>query len=154
MDKRYKPIALVAGGLFMVSVIANLVARLAYQHDDNAKSNLGLVGWVIIGVTFIVMGYRWAVRYPTTRAIGEILLTWGLACGGSVLIAPFAGLTYPGASGPGDFFLGVWVYGAVGLGGALLGYVAAIGLSRDYRSQALKRMASTSAARPRRAVKR
>ena len=154
MDKRYKPIAWVAGGLFLVNLLANFIARVAFNHNDAAETYIGVIGFTIVGLTFLVFSYLWAIRFPLTRAIGEILLTWSIACLASVLIGPFAAWTYPFASGPGNFFQGIWIYGAVALGASALGILGAFAVGKDYRAQALKRFSSTAMAKPRRPVRR
>jgi hypothetical protein len=154
MDKRYKPIAVVAGGLIVVNLLANFISRVAFHHNQNAKDNIALIGVVIVGLVFLIFGYRWVTRFPLTRAVGEILLTWVIACLGSVLLGPLAGWTYPFNTGAGDFFLGIWLYGAVGLGAALFGALFAFAFKQDYQAQALKRYTRTAMSKPRRVVRR
>jgi hypothetical protein len=154
MDKRYRPIAYVAGCLFAVNVIARLIVRLAFRHNDGVQSAIGLACYIIVGVTFAVFAYWCLVRFPGTRAVGEILAAWALACLATVIIGPFASLSYPFAGGAGDFFQGIWIYGAVGLGAAIIGALIAIGAGKDYRAQALRRFASTAQSKPRRVVRR
>jgi hypothetical protein len=153
MSERYKSL-IVAGGLFLVAVIGRFVVWAAFRHNDSKQAAVGIVVEVIIGLSMAVAAYRWVSRYPMAHALGDLGLTWVVACLSTVLIAPLAGGTYPFADGAGDFFNGIWLYAAIGGGGAVLGIIAAMAMGKDYRSQQLKRYAQTAAARPHRGVKR
>jgi hypothetical protein len=154
MDKRYKPIAYVAGGLFVMIAVAQALIHFGFHDHDQPSFVIALICDIVVGLTFCVFGCWAYIRFPGTRAVGEILATWGIACLLIVLVAPLAGASYPFHSGAGDFFQGIWIFAAVGLGGALLGALIAVGSGKDYRAQALARFQMTAQAKPRRVVKR
>jgi hypothetical protein len=153
MNERYKPFV-VAGGLFALAVVGRFVVWVAFRHDDSKQTVVGVIVEVIIALTMAIAAYLWVCRFPMSRALGDLGLIWVLACLSTVLIAPLAGGSSPFADGAGDFFNGIWLYAAVGGGGAVLGIIAAMAVGKDYRSQALKRYAQAAAARPHRSVKR
>lgn len=153
MSERYKPFV-VAGGLFLLAAAGRFVVWAAFRHNDSKQSVVGVIVEVIIGVTMAAAAYRWVCKFPMSRALGDLGLIWLVACLSTVLIAPLAGGTYPFVNGAGDFFNGIWLYAAIGGGGAVLGIIAAIAMGKDYRSEALKRYERAAAARPRRSVRR
>ncbi len=153
MNERYKPFV-VAGALFLVSVIGRFVVWAAFRHDEDRQTTIGVIVMVLIGLIMAVSAYRWVCRFPMSRALGDLGLIWVVACASTVLIAPLAGGSYPARDGWGDFFQGIWLYAAVGGAGGVLGIITAIALGQDHRAQALKQYAETVAARPHRSIRR
>lgn len=153
MNERFKPFV-VAGALFLVSVIGRFVVWAAFRHDKDQQATIGVIVMVVIGLTMAVSAYRWVRRFPMSRALGDLGLIWVVACLSTVLIAPLAGGSYPFHDGAGDFFQGIWLYAAVGAVGGVLGIITVIAVGQDHRAQALKRYAESAAARPHRSIRR
>lgn len=154
MWERWRPITLMAGGLFLITVIARLLSRFVASHNDKLQSRIGYVAFGAVAVTVGALAVYWARRHR----MGQVVLDLGgavlSACLASVLIGPFISGDTPFASGAGSFFAQIWVYCGVAIGGGLLGLLFLIALGLDYRSQALKRYAETQRARPNRPIRR
>ncbi len=126
---RYKPIAIVAGVIFLANIIVRILGLTVYRKSDNGQINSGLVFLAVLAVIMVVAAYWWSVRYPSSRALPElglVLLSATIAC---VLIGPvFSGalsrLHHPKVSanpfdgGAGLFFSEIWHLLGIGIGGA------------------------------------
>jgi hypothetical protein len=157
MRDRWQPVGILAGVLFLINVVARFIVWqfLSKPSDnDHTQITVGLVGLGLIAAVLAWAGYRWATRYPTSRASGDLGAAIAVACLLTVLVGPFAGGSVPFKEGAGFFFGEIWQYLAFAGGGAILGSLVAIMLGRDYRSRALKRYTQRSAAKPRRVVRR
>lgn len=154
MNDRYKPIAIVAGVLFLIDAVARFLVRIFWSHHESTQTVIGFIVLGLVAVVMAVAAYRWTVRWPSSRALPELGLVLLVACVASVVIGPLAGASYPFREGAGDFFHQVWIYLAIGGTGGVLGILAAMAVGRDHRAQALKRFARTQAAKPRRVVRR
>jgi hypothetical protein len=154
MRNRYKPIAIVAGVLFLINLIVRLLGHTVFHKSDNDQITSGIVFIVAIAVIMAVAAYWWSVRYPMARTLPELGLILAVACLASVLIGPFAAASYPFREGAGLFFSEVWHFLGFGIGGAVFGLLIAMAFGQDYRAKALKRYSETAMARPRRVVRR
>lgn len=154
MRERYKPIVILAGVLFAIDAVARFLVWLIWPHSDSKQTLVGFIVLGLIAVIMLVTAFRTTVREPSSLALPELGLILCLACVASVVLGPLAGASYPFREGAGEFFHEVWIYLAIGGGGAVLGILAAMAVGQDYRAQSLKRFAETQAAKPRRAVRR
>lgn len=162
---RYKPIAIVAGVIFLANIIVRILGLTVYRKSDNGQINSGLVFLAVLAVIMVVAAYWWSVRYPSSRALPElglVLLSATIAC---VLIGPvFSGalsrLHHPKVSanpfdgGAGLFFSEIWHLLGIGIGGAIIGLLVAMAIGRDYRAQQLKEFTKTVGSKPHRVVRR
>jgi hypothetical protein len=154
MKERWLPVGVLAGGLFVVNLIARLVVRLVAGDDDGKQITIGLWALVAVGAMLIPVAYWWARRWPVPRVIGDILVAVLVACLLSVLIGPFVSGTSPFASGIGLVFRQFLYFVAVSAGGTLFGLLAVMTVGQDYKSQAWKRYAERTQAKPRKVVRR
>jgi hypothetical protein len=154
MRDRWQPVGILAGVLFGINLACRFIVWQLVPKSDSKQIALGLIGLGLVAVLMGWAGYRWAVRYPSSRVAGDLGATIAAACLATVLIGPFAGGSVPFREGAGFFFGEIWQYLAFAGGGAILGILVAIMLGRDYRSRALKRYTQISAAKPRRVVRR
>ncbi|CCH21206.1 hypothetical protein [Micromonospora lupini] len=154
MDRRWRTIGVLAGGLFAVNVVARLIIRFGFDGDDAAADRVSLVMFVVIGLALAVVAFRWARRRPLAEWAGDIAVVVVAALALTVLVGPLVVGHNPFAGGAGTFFAQIWLYLlATGLG-TMIGYLVATALGLDHRSQQLKRYAEVKAAKPRRVVRR
>lgn len=139
MNERSKPIAMVAGLLFVVYTLGWFGNWLLRHHHDRQVA-LGIAEIVLIGLIVAVATFRWAARWPLIEAMPRLVVAIAIGCVASVLLAPFAGGSYPFKGGAGDFFLKIWIFLGVSIVGVLLGYIAVVALGKDYRTGALRRV--------------
>jgi hypothetical protein len=154
MRDRWQPVGILAGVLFVINVACRFIVWQLVPKSDSKQIALGLIGLGLVAAIMIWAGYRWALRYPTSRVGADLGATIAVACLATVLIGPFAGGSVPFREGAGFFFGEIWQYLAFAGGGAILGLLVAIALGKDHRSRALKRYTQLSAAKPRRVVRR
>jgi len=154
MKERWLPVGVLAGGLFVVNLIARLVVRLTAGHDDAKQVTIGLWALIAVGAVLIPVAFWWARRWPVPRVVGDILLAVLAACLLSVLIGPFVSGTTPFGGGVGLVFRQFFYFVAVSGGGMVFGLLAVMTVGKDYKSQAWKRYAEQAQAKPRRVVKR
>ncbi len=161
MWQRYKPVAIVAGLLFVVSSAAELVAGKAVTVGGWSGGS----GLLLVGLIMLVATYRWARDLPLVRVVPDVLLSVTLACLLYVLLSQFYvqitaktkfkwALAEPFTGGAGSFFAKVWLFYGAGLVGALVGWMIAVALGQDQRAKALKQFTKTVSARPHRPVRR
>ncbi|WP_435208599.1 hypothetical protein [Micromonospora sp. bgisy143] len=154
MDRRWRTIGALAGGLFAVNVVARLITRFGFDSDDAAADRVSLAMFVVIGLTLAVVAFRWGRVRPLAVWAGDVTIAVVLAMALTVLVGPLVVAHNPFAGGAGTFFAQIWLYLlATGLG-TLGGYLVATALGLDYRSQQLKRYTEVKAAKPRRVVRR
>jgi hypothetical protein len=152
--QRWAPVAALAVGLFVINVIARLVARFGFDGDETAENRVSIAMFTLIGLVLAVAAFlRAQQKRPSAwlpelaaAAIGGMLLT--------VLIGPFVSGDTPFSGGAGNFFAQIWLYGGFAIVGSLLGYWVATALGRDYRSRTLSAYTRARAGRPRRVVRR
>jgi hypothetical protein len=154
MRQRWRPIALLAVGLFAINVAMRLIVRLGFSGNDTAENRASLIMFALIGVVLAVTVFLRAQRVPPSSwlpplvaaAVGGLLLT--------ILVGPFVSGDTPFEGGAGAFFAQVWLYGGFAIAGGLLGYWIATALGRDHRSKSLKAFAQAKLTKPRRVVRR
>jgi len=154
MRQHWVRIGLLAAALFVVNVIARLVIRIGFSGDDAAQNRVSLVMFAVIGVVLAVVTFVRSQRVPPSSWVPELGAS---ALGGmllTILAGPFISGESPFATGAGNFFSQVWLYGAFAIVGTLLGYWVATMLGRDYRSKSLAAFARAKTAKPRRVVRR
>lgn len=153
MWDRYRPIAILAGALFVVDALGIFIVSLLkpHQHGHTTTSVLTIM---FIAVVTGVAAFGWIVRYPMNKALTNLGLGVVAGCVVSALLATFAGGYQPFDAGAGNFFLKIWIFLAAAAAGTILAALLAMAIGRDYRAQALKRFADTKAARPNRPVRR
>ncbi|HEY1489265.1 MAG TPA: hypothetical protein VGF84_24380 [Micromonosporaceae bacterium] len=164
MGSRYKPIAIVAGLLFLTGAVGALISS-GPLTTSSGQTTAGLVVFILIGLVMCVTAYLWAVRYPLHRVVPDLGLMIVFSCVASILLLPLIGnITAKGkwrwgganpfAGGAGLFFDKIWLYLGCTLVGAVIGWLISIALGKDYRSKALKNFTATASAKPRRVVRR
>lgn len=154
MKQRWVQPALLTAGLFVVNVIARLIVRIGFPDNDTAESRVSLGMFVVVGLVLAVVTFVRAQRVRPVEWLGEIGAAALVAMLLTILVGPFISGDGPFAGGAGTFFSQIWLYGGFAIVGVALGYWIATALGRDYRSKALSAYAKTSAAKPRRTVKR
>jgi hypothetical protein len=154
MKERWLPVGVLAGGLFVVNLIARVVVRVVAGHDDNKQVAIGLWALLAVGAVLIPVAYWWSRRWPLPRVLGDIALAVLAACLLAVLIGPFVSGTTPFSGGVGVMFRQFFYYAAVSAGGTLFGVLAAMTVGQDYKSQAWKRYAERVQAKPHKVVRR
>jgi hypothetical protein len=152
--ERWLPVAVLAGVLFAVNVVARLVTRFGFHNDTVMSDRVSLGMFSAVGLILAVLAFVWGRRYPVdqwgTRMAGAVLIAMVL----TIFVGPFISGTQPFAGGPGAFFAQFGLYAAFNSGGALLGYLVLTALGLDHRSQSLKRFAESKRAKPARVVRR
>ncbi|HLL68004.1 MAG TPA: hypothetical protein VK453_20150 [Micromonosporaceae bacterium] len=148
------PVAVLAGTLFLLNVIARLVVRLAAGKDADKQAWLGAIAFLVVGAVMIGAAYWWARRHPMPRVVADLLIAALVGCLLGSLLGPFVSSGEAFAGGIGAFLARFGYYLAVAALGALFGLLLVTALGQDYKAQALKRYAETVRARPRRVVRR
>ncbi|WP_433529810.1 hypothetical protein ACQPYA_26735 [Micromonospora sp. CA-263727] len=154
MGQRWRSIGVVAIGLFAVNVVARLVIRFGFDGDETAADRVTLGMFGVIGLILAWVAFTRGRRYPVAHWGTETAASIGIALGLTMLIAPLLLGRSPFAEGSATFFWQVVLYLVATTAGAFLGYLLLTTLGLDHRSQSLKRYAETSAAKPRRIVRR
>lgn len=154
MKERWLPVAILAGGLFVVNIIARLVVRVAGGDNQDKQVWIGLIAFGVVGAVLIGAAYWWACRYPTPRVLVDLLVGAGVGCLLSALVGPFVSGGQPFGGGFGHFLAQLFYYLVVAAVGAMFGLLAVMIAGKDYKSQQLKRYAEMMRARPRRVVRR
>jgi hypothetical protein len=154
VKQRWLPVGVLGGVLFATNVLARWLVKLFTSHDDARTTDIGVVALVAVAVVMAAAAYRWALRYPTPRVVGDLAVGALAGCLLSLLVAPLLVGTLPLKDGV-DFFIGqVWRYLALAAGGTVFGLLVVMALGRDYKSQSWKRYADRVGARPKRVVRR
>ncbi|NLU76947.1 hypothetical protein HCA58_00770 [Micromonospora sp. HNM0581] len=154
MGQRWRAVGVLAIALFAVNVLARLVIRFGFDGDDSVADRVSLGMFVVIGLMLAGVAFVWGARRPLARWAGEVAAAVGLAVGATVLVGPLLVGDNPFAGGGATFFAQIGLYLVVTTIGTMLGYLLLVTLGRDHRSRGLQRYAETSAARPRRVVRR
>jgi hypothetical protein len=154
MRERWTPVAVVAGVLLGVNALGRITARLAASGSDRNQIRIGLGTLALIALIMIVIGYRWAIRYRSSRVAVDVAVAVFAGCLASILVGPFVVGSWPFREGAKLVLAQLWQYPAVGIGGAVFGFLIATALGRDHKSRAWQRYAETVRARPRRVVRR
>lgn len=154
MKERWLPVGVLAGALFLVNVIARLVARFGFDGETDIQDRVSLGMFAVIGLILAVVAFVRGRRYPAGRWGGDVAAAVLVAMTLTIFVGPFVSGSHPFADGAGEFFSQIWLYAGFTAGGTLVGYLVLTALGLDYRSQSLKRYAETRQAKPRRVVRR
>ncbi|PZG14607.1 hypothetical protein C1I95_21310 [Micromonospora craterilacus] len=154
MGERWRAVGVLAIALFAVNVVARLVIRFGFDGDDTAEARVSLGMFVAIGLILAGVAFTWGRQRPVARWAGEVATAIGIALGLTVLIGPLVTGSNPFAGGSATFFAQIAFYLVATTAGVFLGYLLLTALGLDHRSRSLKRYAETSAAKPRRIVRR
>src|SRR5688572_10469846 len=95
MRERWLPVGIVAGGLFLVNVVARLVVRIAAGDDDGKQVTIGLWALVAVGAVLVPVAFWYGRRHPMIRVIGDLGLAVVVACVLAVLVGPFVSGVQP-----------------------------------------------------------
>nr|BFE63311.1 hypothetical protein GCM10020063_078370 [Dactylosporangium thailandense] len=154
MKERWLPVGLVAGGLFVVNLVARLVVRIAAGDDDAKQITIGLWALFAVGAVMIPVAFWYGRRVPMIRVIGELGLAVVVACLLAVLIGPFVSGVGPFSNGVGLVFRQFFYFVGLSAIGAVIGLLVLMTTGLDYRSQSWKRYIEHAGTKPRKAVRR
>ena len=155
MKERWLPVGLLAGVLFAVNVVARLIVWQFASKSESRQTAIGLVAAGAVGAVMIVAGYLWSRRVHTPRVVGELSTAILAGCLFSVIIGPFAGGSAPFKEGGTFFSAEVWHYLALAAAGAVFGFLIALTLGHDVKSQSWRRFEEMQRSRgPRRVARR
>ncbi len=154
MRQRWAPIAALAVGLFVINVVARLIARLGFDGDEAAENRVSLAMFAVIGLVLAAFTFLRAQRKPPSRWLPELAAAAIAGMLLTVLIGPFVSGDMPLTGGAGTLFSQIWLYAGFAIVGTLLGYWVATALGRDHRSRTLSAYARARTTRPRRVVRR
>ena len=147
MKERWLPVGLVAGGLFLVNVVARLVVRFGAGDDDSKQVTIGLWALFAVGAVMIPVAFWYGRRHSMIRVVGDLGLAVVIACLLAVLVGPFG-------NGVGLVFRQFFYFVGLSAIGAVLGLLALMTTGLDYRSQSLKRYIERAETKPRKIVRR
>ncbi|GAA4247642.1 hypothetical protein GCM10022255_024350 [Dactylosporangium darangshiense] len=154
MKERWLPVGLVAGGLFLVNVIARLVVRFGAGSDDGKQITIGLWALFAVGAVMIPVAFWYGRRTQMIRVVGELGLAVVVACLLAVLIGPFVSGVGPFSNGVGLVFRQFFYFVGLSAIGAVVGLLLLMTTGLDYRSQSWKRYIERSGTKPRKIVRR
>lgn len=157
MFQRWRTVGILALVLFALNVAGRWTAKLLKAENqaalDSKKSVAGLVLIVVIGLVFVAMTVYWGRLRPFARVAQDLGGAALVSCLLAIFVGPLTVGESPFANGAGAFFSQIWVWGGLAIGGTLLGYMALVALTADYRSKQLKRFAERAKAVPKRVVR-
>ncbi|WP_026321403.1 hypothetical protein [Salinispora fenicalii] len=155
MRQRWRLTGALVGALFAVNLVARLIIRVGFDDaDTTAADRVSLGMFVVIGVGLAAVTFIWSRRRPAAEWGADIAAAVGSALALTVLVGPLVVGKNPFGDGAGTFFAQIWLYVAVTGIGVLLGYLLAVALGLDHRSQALQRYAEAKTAKPHKPVRR
>lgn len=155
MSERWRAVGVLAGALFVVNVVARLIIRFGFDGDDTtAADRVSLGMFVVIGLILAAVAFVWGKRRPAAEWATDVSAAVGVALALTIFVGPLLVGRNPFGDGAGTFFAQIWLYLAATGIGVLLGYLLAVALGLDHRSQTLKRYAELKAAKPRKPVRR
>lgn len=139
--KRWMPMAIVAGTLFVVNVAGRVGAEVIVGSKDQSVQNLiGVAGLAAMGIVGIVAGVWWSMRKPMQRIVAELGPALLIGTALSVLVGPLPVGGNPFAGGVGLVLAELLMFFAVSVVAVFLGFLAVTVLGMDYRSRHLKRV--------------
>src|SRR3712207_1792485 len=86
MKQRWLPVGIIAGGLFLVNVIARLIVRLAAGDDDEKQITIGLWALFAVGAVMVPAAVWDGRRHPMLKVIGDLGIAGVSACVLAVLV--------------------------------------------------------------------
>jgi hypothetical protein len=154
MKERWMPVGLVAGGLFLVNVVARLVVRFGAGSDDDKQITIGLWALFAVGAVMIPVAFWYGRKHPMLRVIGDLGIAVVIACVLAVLIGPFVSGVGPFSNGVGLVFRQFFYFLGLSAIGAVIGLLVLMTTGLDYRSQSWKRYIERTSTKPRKVVRR
>jgi hypothetical protein len=154
MKERWMPVGLVAGGLFLVNVVARLVVRFGAGSDDDKQITIGLWALFAVGAVMIPVAFWYGRKHPMLRVIGDLGIAVVIACVLAVLIGPFVSGVGPFSNGVGLVFRQFFYFLGLSAIGAMIGLLVLMTTGLDYRSQSWKRYIERTSTKPRKVVRR
>ncbi|NJP32327.1 hypothetical protein [Micromonospora thermarum] len=155
MRERWRAVGMLALALFVVNVVARLIIRFGFDADDTAAADRVTLGmFVTLGLILASVAFVWSRHRPAAEWGADVAAAIGVALALTLFVGPLLVGKSPFGDGAGTFFAQIWLYAAASGIGVLLGYLLAVALGLDHRSQRLKRYAETKAAKPRKPVRR
>jgi hypothetical protein len=158
MTRRAVRVGILVAALFVINVIARLVARLAYGDGTPdhlaAQDRLAWIGWLAIAFAMAAAAWWWGRLRPQGAVVADLATAAAAAGLLYVLVGPFVSEPPRFDGGLGGGIIALTIYLGVTGVGALVGMLLLVALGRDQRSQALRRYAQARSTRPRRAVRR
>jgi len=152
--RRWLPVGVLAGGLFVVNVVARLVVRFGFDADAEIEDRISLAMFALIGAILASVAFVWGRRRPVGRWGGDVAVAILAALALTIFVGPFLSGGHPFSDGAGAFFSQIWLYGGFAASGTLVGFLVLTALGRDHRSQQLRRYAETRLTKPRRVLRR
>ena len=154
MLRRWRPVLVLAGALFVLNALGRLIAWLVASKSDSRQTLIGFVYVCAVGALMIYAGWYWAQRRDMPRVAGELSVAVLLGLFFSLLLGPFAGGSAPFAEGGDLIYAEAWHYLIFAGGGAAFGVLIAMTMGRDWKSQAYKNYAESRKGKPTRVVRR
>src|SRR3954468_23312248 len=121
MKERWLPVGLVAGGLFLVNLVARLVVRFAAGSDDDKQVTIGLWALFAVGAVMVPVAFWYGRRHPMIRVIADLGLAVVVACLLAVLIGPLLSGVGPFSNGVGLVFRQFFYFVGLSAIGSVLG---------------------------------
>lgn len=158
MFQRWRAAGILALVLFALDVAGRWTGKLLKAENqaalDHKKSVAGIVLIAVIGLVFVGMTVYWGRIRPFPRVAQDLGVAALASCLLEIFVGPLTVGETPFVNGAGAFFAQIWVWGALAIGGTLLGYMGLVAFTADFRSKQLKRFADRSRAMPKRVVRR
>lgn len=135
-SSRWVPVAVVAGVLLGLNLVARLVARFALpEGQENEEFVVGLLSLAGMVLTIGYAGFWWARRYTAVRILEDLTIAGLAGALSAVLVGPFVSGDSPFGNGAGFWFAQLGLCVAVLIVGAFGGIFLAIMLGLDPRSR-------------------
>jgi hypothetical protein len=154
MLRRWRPVGILAGVLFVLNAVSRLIVWLFAGDSDRGQTAIGLIFAISVGLVMIYAGFRWAQRRLMPRVVGELTVAVLLGLLASLILGPFAGGSAPFTEGGDLIYAEAWHYLLFAGVGAALGVLVAMMLGRDPKSRSYQRFAELNKGKPRRVVRR
>lgn len=149
---RWVPVAVVAGALLGLNIVARLVARFALSEgQDDREFVVGLLSLGGMVLTMGVAGFLWARRHTAVRILEDLTIAGLAGALLAVLVGPFVSGDTPFGNGAGFWFAQLGLCAAVLIVGAFGGIFIAIMLGMDPRSRSWRDQGEQAARRAERA---
>lgn len=158
MFQRWRAAGILALVLFVLNVAGRWTTKLLKAENQAAlerkETIAGIVTIAVIGLLFVGMTIYWGRIRPFPRVAQDLGAAALVGCLLAVFVGPLTIGKSPFADGAGQFFAQIWTWGALAVGGTLLGYMGLVAFTADYRSRQLKSFADRAKSLPKRVVRR
>jgi hypothetical protein len=145
---RWVPVAVVAGVLVGLNLLARLVARFALpEGQEDEQFVVGLISLAGMVLTMGYAGFWWARRHGAVRILEDLTIAGFAGALLAVLIGPFVSGDTPFGNGAGFWFAQLGLCAAVLIVGAFGGVWLAIMLGLDPRSRSWHHQSEDAARR-------